>query len=40
MLGEWVSRGEINAFYRRVEHIALTGVYPQLDSYRNVPWGW
>lgn len=40
MLGEWVSRSEINAFYRRVEHLALTGVYPQLDSYRNVPRGW
>jgi hypothetical protein len=39
-LGEWVSRQEINAFYRRVEQVALTGVFPQLDSYRSVPWGW
>ena len=39
-LGEWVSRQEINAFYRRVEQMALSGVFPQLDSYRNVPWGW
>lgn len=40
LLGEWVSRGEINAFYRRVEQLALSGVFPNLDSYRNVPWGW
>ena len=39
-LGQWISRQEINAFYRRVEQLALTGVFPQLDSYRNVPWGW
>lgn len=40
LLGEWVSRGEISAFYRRVEQMALSGVFPELESYRNVPWGW
>jgi len=39
-LSAWLSRGEINAFYRRVEHLALTGVFPHLESYRSVPWGW
>jgi uncharacterized repeat protein (TIGR03843 family) len=39
-LGEWLPRSEINAFYRRVEHLALSGVYPELQSYRSVPWGW
>jgi hypothetical protein len=39
-LGEWLTRREIDVFYRRVEQMALTGVYPRLDSYRNIPWGW
>jgi hypothetical protein len=39
-LGEWLSRQEINAFYRRAEHYALTGVFPELDAHRNIPWGW
>ena len=39
-LGEWLSRREVDAFYRRVEQVALTGVFPELDPYRNIPWGW
>jgi uncharacterized repeat protein (TIGR03843 family) len=39
-LGAWLTRREVDRFYRRVEEIALTGVYPELGSYRNIPWGW
>lgn len=39
-LGEWISRREVDAFYRRVEGLALSGVFPELNLNRNVPWGW
>lgn len=39
-LGEWISRREVDAFYRRVEGLALSGVFPELNPNRNVPWGW
>lgn len=39
-LGAWISRRELDTFYRRVEQMALTAVFPELDSYRNIPWGW
>ncbi len=33
-------RHEIDAFFARVEALHQTGCYPQLDPYRNIPYGW
>ena len=35
-----LSRDEIAAFFRRVESLHGSGCYPQLDPYRNIPYGW
>ncbi len=38
--GALLNRREIEAFFQRVEALHRTGCYPQLDPYRNIPYGW
>lgn len=35
-----LSRAEVDAFFRRVEALHGAGCYPELDPYRNIPYGW
>jgi len=39
-LRSFLSPREIAAFQARVEHLLVTGCYPQLNPYRNIPYGW
>ncbi|MBX3071937.1 MAG: hypothetical protein KF883_15640 [Thermomicrobiales bacterium] len=36
----WLTRRELAAFQARVDALLTTGHYPQLDPYRNIPYGW
>jgi hypothetical protein len=38
--GALLSRVEIDAFFARVEALLDSGCYPQLNPYRNIPYGW
>lgn len=38
--GALLSRSEVEAFFARVEALHCAGRYPQLDPYRNIPYGW
>jgi hypothetical protein len=38
--GALLSRVEIDAFFARVEALHDSGCYPQLNPYRNIPYGW
>lgn len=35
-----LNRAEIDAFFARVESLHASGCYPELDPYRNIPYGW
>ena len=39
-LRPWLSCREITAFGQRVESLLIAGCYPQLNPYRNIPYGW
>ena len=39
-LRPFLSPRELEAFLARVERLFMTGCYPQLNPYRNVPYGW
>ncbi len=39
-LEPWLTRREIAAFHARVEMLLENGCYPQLNPYRNIPYGW
>ncbi|MGC4191219.1 MAG: hypothetical protein QM589_08630 [Thermomicrobiales bacterium] len=39
-LGELLGREELDAFFARVEALVAVGVFPELDPYRNIPYGW
>jgi hypothetical protein len=38
--GALLHRQEISAFFDRVEALHQTGCYPELNPYRNIPYGW
>jgi uncharacterized repeat protein (TIGR03843 family) len=40
VLSPYLSARELQAFQRRVEHLLISGCYPQLNPYRNIPYGW
>lgn len=39
-LEPWLTQREIAAFHARVEMLLESGCYPQLNPYRNIPYGW
>jgi hypothetical protein len=40
ILSPYLSARELHAFQRRVEQLLISGCYPQLNPYRNIPYGW
>jgi len=38
--GALLHRQEIDAFFARVEALHASGCYPELNPYRNIPYGW
>lgn len=38
--GALLHRREIEAFFQRVEALGENGCYPELNPYRNIPYGW
>lgn len=39
-LRPYLSVREMHAFHARVEQLLITGCYPHLNPYRNIPYGW
>ena len=39
-LGALLNRSEIDAFFARVEALSRSGCFPELNPYRNIPYGW
>ncbi|CAN5637641.1 SCO1664 family protein [soil metagenome] len=39
-LRPFLSGRELHAFQNRIEQLLITGCYPQLNPYRNIPYGW
>jgi len=40
VLSPYLARDELDALFERTDHLLKIGVYPQLNSRRNVPYGW
>jgi len=39
-LRQFLSTRELEALRARVDNLLITGCYPQLNPYRNIPHGW